>query len=140
MSPLSTTRVIHRDFSAHHQPVAEGTMTATCRVERPAIGTHWDPVTESTVPNPPDVLISSSICKVQEYMRAAGKDQVGQQVVERRYRVSLPADVAPIDVKCHVVFLASSDAALATRTFYVDDVQYATERFERVLICLDNLG
>ena len=137
--PFPSTRVIHRDFSAHHQRVANGTMTATCRVEKPGIGTTWDPTTESTVPAAPTVIVASSICRVQQYMRAVAKDQAGQLVTERRYRVSLPADVAAVEVKSHVVFTASTDAALVGRTFYVDDVQYASERFERDLICLDNL-
>lgn len=137
--PFPSTRVIHRDFSTHHQPVAEGAMTAVCRVERPGIGTTWNPTTESTVPATPVVIIASSPCRVQQYMRATAKDQAGQLVTERRYRVSLPADVAAVDVKSHVVFTASTDVALVGRTFFVDDVQYASERFERDLICLDNL-
>lgn len=138
--PFPSTRVFHRDFSTHHQPVANGRMTATCRVEKPGIGTTWDSTTESTVPAAPTVIIASSICAVQEYMRAKAADQAGQVVTERRYRVSLPADVPKIEVKSHVVILtATGDANMVGRTFYIDDVLFGSERFERDLICLDNL-
>ena len=68
--PFPSTRVIHRDFSAHHQPVAEGRMTATCRVEKPGIGTTWESVHESTVPAAPTVIIANSICSIQQIGRA----------------------------------------------------------------------
>jgi hypothetical protein len=117
-------------------------MTATCRVETPGIGPPgWDPVTESTIPNPPAIVIPSPcVCRVQAFMRAKAAPQAGQTVAERAYRVSLPAGSPLVDVNCHVVIEAAKDAAMVGTTLYIEDVQYGSEVFQRDLVCTANLG
>jgi hypothetical protein len=74
-------------------------------------------------------------------MRAVSAPQAGQQVTERRYRVSLPAGSAPVDVNCQVVLeAAANDPDMVGVRLYVTDVQYGSERFQRDLVCSDNLG
>lgn len=115
-------------------------MTAVCRIEDPGVGTTWDPMTESTIPAAPTVIIDDCPCRVQEIDSATSVTQAGQQVTERRYLVTLPADVPQIDEGAHVVITAAdNDARLVNHRLRVADVQYGSERFERDLICLDNM-
>lgn len=138
--PFASTRVIHADWSQHHQPVAEGTFTAVCRIENPGVGTSWDSDTESTIPNPPTVIADDVPCRVQSLMQATAVQQAGQQVSERRYLIPVPADTPEVPEGAHVVITAApNDLPMVGRRFYVADVQYGSERFERDLVCTDNL-
>lgn len=141
MPPLASGRVIHARWSEHHQPTAQGTMTATCRVVRPGIGTAWDPVTESTIPNPPTVVVASGPCRVQAFMQATTSPVAGQQVTQRRYRVSLPAAAPTADTECRILIeTCPADTALAGSTLFIEDVVTASERFQRDYVANLNLG
>jgi len=139
--PFSTTRVIHADWSKHHQPVAEGAMTAVCRIETPGVGPgSTDPGTESKIPAAPIVIIDDCPCRIQEIDSATEATQAGQQVTERRYLIPVPADVPDVPEGAHIVITAAdNDAHLVGRRLQVTDVQYGSERFERDLIATDNL-
>lgn len=117
-------------------------MTAVCRIETPGVGTTWDPVTESTVPAAPTVIVDDCPCRVQEIDSATEATQAGQQVTERRYLIPVPADVPDVPEGAHVVIIAAANDApmvVMGRRFFVKDVQYGSERFERDLICSMNL-
>ncbi|WP_162529254.1 DUF6093 family protein [Segeticoccus rhizosphaerae] len=140
--PFTSTRVIHPNWSTHHQATAQGGMTATCRIEVPGVGTTWDEVNEETIPAPATVIAPSGTpCRVQEIDSATNATQAAQDVSVRRYLVAVPAGVRTAEQGAHVVIEAcSNDARLVGRHLFIVDVQSASERFERDYVCTDNLG
>ena len=48
---------------------------------------------------------------------------------------------AQLQVNCVVVIeVATKDPALVEHVLRIDDIQYGSERFQRDLVCTDNLG
>jgi len=118
-------------------------MTATCRIVRPTTGTSWDPVTESTIPNPPTTVVPTGTrCRVQAFTRRGQPAaQAGQTVAEGTYLVALPASAPAVDVECRVIIeTCPADTALVDATLFIEDVQHGSERFQQDLACTINLG
>jgi len=94
--PLSNTQVISTRFEAHHAPVANAVMTATCTVTRQTAATGYDDITgRSTYPAATTVYTGQ--CRVQ---RASTRRLIAPEVGERHlpqrpYQVSMPL-TAPV--------------------------------------------
>ena len=140
--PFTTTQVIPDDWSAHHQSVATGGMTAACTIADPSRETvpPFDPET-GTQPAPVPFAVYDGPCRVQEVDSATSAMQAGQDVTARRYLVAIQADADRIEQGWPVTITAArNDAHLVGQTLYVADVQSGSERFERDLICTANQG
>lgn len=142
MSPLSTTAVFPPDWQAHHAPVAEGRMTATCELHDPSQPPVdvYDPETMQTTSTPAPAAWTGP-CAVQAL--AAGRtgmvDAAGETVTSPPYLVGLPV-AAPTTVdEGWVVKVTANpdDTGLVGRRLTVRQVVYGTQRFQRDLFCED---
>lgn len=140
--PLPGTKVIHRDFSTHHMPTAEGTMTSTCTITRASatVGTMNDTTGDVTITA--GVTIATDIvCRVQaEPASMRTQPSGGQEVTQRLYAVSVPADTALVLVDDRVTITTAVDPLLVGRVLRVVDVQYGSEGWQNDLVCKDDLG
>jgi len=138
VSPLPGTRVIPADWSAHHRPVANGTMTADCEILRTTSGPV--PYGETADPAAP---IWTGTCRVQQTQRGRPYLAVDQPSEIRHYLVTLPIEGMP-DLRAGeggdiVRVTASSDPHLAGRLLRIVDVQHGALMWERDVLCDDNL-
>jgi hypothetical protein len=134
--PFERTRVIHQDWSAHHQPVAEGAMTCTVEVQGPHAGAGgFNGTTGRQTPGARPTLYRGP-ARVQATFRPADAEQAEQANEARRYLVAITADAPDIPYAALVrVTAAPADALLVGRYLYVEDVTFSNERFQRDLVC-----
>lgn len=141
VSPLPNTRVVHQNWSKHHQPAAEGGMTGVCSLFDPHVGpapyplpAGWDGL---------QLLASGKACRVQVLNNSKSAVSAEQPVGTRQYLVALPINgLPPISAGeggTVIKLTACKDPGLVGRVLRVLDVQHGTEVFERDLICVDNL-
>lgn len=135
MSPLPSTAVIHPDWSAHHQPIAQGAMTAQCTITEPGAGGTFDPVTGYTTPATP-VTLYSGPCRVQGTFRPAGVVATDQETATRRYLVAVPAAVTGVEEQMTVTITDAPKAPqMLGRVLVIQAIEYANEQFELDLLC-----
>lgn len=136
MPPLPSTRVIHDRWSEHHQPTAQGAMTAACVITEAGTGTPtFDPSTGYTTPATP-VQRYAGPCRVQGTFRPASVVATDQATATRRYLVAIPASTAGIEQRMTVKITAAPKAPqLVGRFLTVQAVEYANEQFELDLLC-----
>lgn len=140
--PLPGTRVIHRDFSPHHEPVAESAMTSTVTItRRPTTAGTLNPAT-GAVTNPPTVLYTDLVARVQSTGGTFTRQGLsGDQVVTQApYLVQLPSDTTGLLVDDLVTVTAATDQNLTGRTLRVTEITYGSEGFTLDLLCKDDLG
>lgn len=140
--PFPGTTVIPAGWAAHHKPVTEGAMGATCRITTGGAG-GWDPINGNT-PGTPTVLYAGK-CRVQaQATTPTTGDAAGQLVTQHAYLVAITADspVVPAGdagAKVEIVTVdANGDAALVGRILTVSDARYSSLRWERDLTCIDD--
>jgi len=139
--PLDGSRVIPVGWSAHHQPVAEGTMTGACTIRDPdaTVVGEFDPET-GTYPRTPAGPYYTDVCRAQQQKQPQVATTGEQRVSTHDYLVTVPASVTAVKLGHLVKVTAAEDASLIGRVLQVTDVQRGTEIWERDLICIDYLG
>ncbi|PYG00165.1 hypothetical protein SAMN05216184_104104 [Georgenia satyanarayanai] len=139
--PFPSTRVIHPDWSAHHQPVATGTLTGRCTITAPtaAAAGGWDPQTGPTTPADPGpgAQVHVGAFRAQALTtREQSRDAAGQDVSPRAYLFAVAADAAETPVGARVrVDECPDDPQLVGKVLTVTGVTHASHRFERDLYC-----
>lgn len=148
MSPFAGTRVVHPDWSRHHQPVATGGMNASCVITDPArtIPGAWDDDLGQYGPSTPFVVLPTDtseedgwLCRVQALNNDQDTEQAGQDSTVRAYLVQLDdpglATLPDIEVGYLVQIVACrNDPHLVGLALAVRDVQHGSERFTRDVI------
>jgi len=139
------TRVIPKNWERDHAPVAAKTMTGVCSIYPAPEANTQQPVMAADLSwTVPDVtpLYADVACRVQHHTGTTNpQDQGGQGVMTSEYLVTLPYGLVGIGVRSVVVFTGGSDPdLLATPALYVRDPMVGTLRFERDLICVDDLA
>lgn len=139
--PLAGHTPIHGRWSEHHRPVASGTQTATCAITRPAGGEGtvddggvWHPPAATTVYTGP-CRVSPRSARSGVIWHVAGD----QKVAEYDYIVAIEWDAANVIENDAITFTASVDVLLVRKQFLVAGVSYASEQWERILLCRENL-
>jgi len=136
--PLPGTRVFHRDWEAHHRPVAEGAQTATGIIRRySSTGVHND-TTGTTEYPPPTVVYGVDGAAPMRVVRdgvETTREIGGRQVVVRNYIVALPASAPEIRVNDEVVVATAGDARLPGEPLWVHDVRFGSQIWQRDLVC-----
>lgn len=95
MCPIPGSRVIPAKWSAHHRPVAVGTMTGRADVLKTVERT-------SILDDGGEAVIAQGVpCRVQQLNRAENGATPGQEAHTREYLVTLPADT-PVDFQAGV--------------------------------------
>lgn len=136
--PFPSTTVIHPDWSAHHQPTAQGAMTGGCIITTPGTGAGTrDPDTGYTTPAGP-TTVYDGVCRVQGDFRPTPVVDTDQQTANRRYLVAIPAATTGVEEQMTVKVTSAPHAPqLAGRTLTIQALEYATEEFELDLICVE---
>jgi hypothetical protein len=115
-------------------------MTATCTIRHPGGTRVFDAATGLTTTTPL-IPFYSGVCRVQALAVGDNRaDVAGQQVSSAGYLITVPWSVDEAEVDDLVTVTASGDGSLTGRTLTVTTVQRGSLRFERDLICLDDLG
>jgi hypothetical protein len=139
--PLPHTRVIHKDFSTHHRPTAEGGMTAkgTLRAPDSAASAVFDEALGySTYP---DVTPGREWALRVQRANAAAEPHPGAErsTVDREYLVALPVEAPEVAVFWLITITeCDDDPALVDRVLRVKEVRYESPRWQRNLICLEH--
>jgi hypothetical protein len=134
------TPVIDAGWEDQHRPVAEKTMTATCTIRHPG-GTKVFDTTTGLTTTTPLIPFYIGVCRVQALAVGDNRaDVAGQQVSSAGYLITVPWSVDEVAVDDQVTVTGSSDGSLTGLTLTVTTVQRGSLRFERDLICLDDLG
>lgn len=136
MSPFPTTRVIHPRWSEHHQPVAEGGMTAQIEFTKPGTGSGTRNDADGSYTPPTRPVVWAGRCRVQADFRPRPQDLADQSTSVQRYLVAIPASATGVKyahqgriTKC------DNDPASVGRVLFVESITIASERFERDLVC-----
>lgn len=140
MSPLPATRVIHKNFSAHHQPTAESAMTATGTIaRRPTHGTMNPTTGAVTYPNA-TVIAANSPARIQAAPGLLRPRLAGDELITGHdYLVQVPTSVTGVRVDDWFTVETAHDSDLVGRDLRVLDVTYGSEGFTLDLICRDEL-
>lgn len=139
------TRVIPTHWERDHAPVVEKTLTGVCSIYPAPEAGGAEPVMAPdlswTVPDV-DPLYADVPCRVQHHTGSTNpQDQAGQGVMTSEYLVVVPYALDGITARCVVIFTASNDPDLnTTPALYVRDPLVGTLRFERDLMCVDDLS
>lgn len=138
--PRPGTDVIPAGWEAHHQPVADATMTAQCAITRQATGAipgaAYNPATGRTA-YPAPVTVYTGRCRVQRADVLATPQPVGERpVTVRRYTVSIPlGGDTPIQVNDVVEVTAATDPDLVGTLLRVTDVRGGSLVWQRDMQC-----
>lgn len=145
MCPLQSASVIHPDWSAHHQPVAAGTLTGKCTITIPGSAGGWDPEHGPTPGTPGQTLHTGPFRAQALTAHNQARDAAGQAVTIRNYLVVVEADaptapdtdpdeVPDIPTGARItVDECPDDPRLVGKVLTVTGVTYASHRFERDL-------
>lgn len=138
--PLPKTKVIPSGWSAHHRPVANGTMTAKIRFTRITDGPAPWPPPETPTPVP---VLWEGICRLQELKRTNNAVAAEQPVYLRDYLVTVPITGTPKFVAGERGDLGEviecEDPQFLGRKIRVTDIQHGSLMWERDLVCVDDL-
>lgn len=131
--PLIGAQIFHPRWNDHHRPTATASMDAACIITRPAgTGTTG---TDGTFTPDPGTAIYTGVCRVvplaQEQIALVGETQE----THRRYQVGIRYDAPEILLGDLVDITMSGDAGLVAKKLRVTDVAYASEQWQRDMIC-----
>jgi hypothetical protein len=138
MSPFPSTRVIHGRWSEHHQGASASGMTCRVRITIPGEGdgTFDESAGKTTTPN--DQLLWDCPARIAAEFRARDADLAEQSTTTQRYDVAVPASVDAVPYAATVlVYEAPNDPSMVGRRLFVESTYFASERFERVMVCLE---
>lgn len=130
--PLPGTRVIPIDWSEHHRPTAELTMTSECEItRRSGSGTTG---TDGTWMPPATTVIYSGICRVvRESSEELNPIQGERRLTTRQYDVQIKVDAGVILIG-DVLTITSGNAQVLGKSFRVESVDVASEEWSQDLI------
>ncbi|MFI6296854.1 DUF6093 family protein [Nonomuraea sp. NPDC050790] len=137
--PLSGHTPIHPRWSEHHRPVATGTQTGTCTIRRPGTGDGTqDP--DGTWHPPAPTVVYAGPCRITPQTDDARYVVSGERrVTTRGYEVAIEWDAAEILEGDHLTVDTARDPRLPDTELRVMDVRMASEQWERVLVCEQDL-
>ncbi|RCK68271.1 hypothetical protein DT076_16615 [Desertihabitans brevis] len=135
-------QVIPDGWEAHHTPTAAGQATGRGRLVRrgdlvfdPATNTQthtWEQVWPADAEDTP--------IRVQQLNRTRTDDVADQEITDHDYRVMFPRGCDAAEVGLYVEVTAASDGQLVGQRLRVTDVLLGTLRWQRDLICTDDVG
>lgn len=141
--PRPGLHVIPPTWEQHHKLTVDGTRTATVEIwSGPEDGRDWvyDPATKTSVRDH-GTLLAGGTARIQRLLTEDTQPAGEQNVTTRRYLVTLDRNISDhLTTDARVKVLTSGDPILEGRYLSVLDIQGGSLRFERDLICLDNLG
>lgn len=134
--------VVPNYWEEYHEPVAAGTRTIAVDIYAgPAPGEpnqNWDPVARVDRPNHGTWLYQTS-ARIQRLITGQEEPAGGREATSQRYLVTLHRDRAP-SLLNRIRVIPGGDPLLDGKYLSIIDVQGGSLRWERDLICLDNLG
>lgn len=130
--PLPNTRVIPKNWAAHHQPVAAGTETAAGQVCRISTGPPPYPKPEGWTG---ETVIHEAMFNVQPLQREGGGTPGEQPTTERQYTIS----TSVIDAPAFRAGERGDVIHVLGRQFRISSIMFGTELWEIAFICTDNL-
>ncbi|MER6575825.1 DUF6093 family protein [Nonomuraea sp. NPDC001023] len=141
MSPLAGSAPIHPRWSEHHRPTATGTQTATCTITRTGAGEGTTDA-DGTWHPPAAATIYSGSCRVSSRSARSGviwHVTGDEKIAEYDYIVAVEWDAAEVLEHDMVEFDSAADPLLPGKELVVIGVAYASEQWERILMCRANL-
>ncbi|MBP2704402.1 hypothetical protein JOL79_11315 [Microbispora sp. RL4-1S] len=135
--PFAGHTPIHPRWSEHHRPTSTGLQTARCQITRTTAGgatdanNVWHPAAPATVYTGP--------CRVGSAPTASPAIMGDRQVSTTVHTVAIEWDAAEVLEGDIVTLLEASVPGLAGRRFRVTNARYASEGWERILACTDDL-
>lgn len=140
--PLPSARVIHRDFSPHHEGTAESAMTSTGTITRRATSPGTLNTATGTVTAAADTVIAATLpARIQAAPGVLRPGLSGGQVItQHAYLVQVPSATRGVRVDDWFTVTASNDPNLTGRVLRITDVTYGSEGFTLDLECKDDLG
>ena len=141
------TKVIPDSWGASHAPVVEGWLTATVSLRAPGGTSVWDEGLGRTVVTPNAPFATEVPARIRPIGAGGGPGQeaVDIKVQVAGYLVSLPLEADGVDEvvvdgesNTLVDVTASEDALLTGTSLRVEDIERASLRFERTLLCVLN--
>lgn len=137
--PLPNTHVIGPGWSAHHQPTAKATMTATVTITRVPQGPGTLDTSTGVVTRTATTVASGVPCRVQQLNTARRQHVAEQLITHRDYQVSVPSGTPRARIGDQVLFASPVDDYLNGRTMTVVDVTTGSETWQDDLVCRDDL-
>lgn len=125
--------VIPTGWAAHHQPVAESTMTGYCRIYAPDTQVY-DPNQRMDVPSF-GLIRWEGMARVQQHNFESTYRIGAMEVRSRAYLLAVPANVNNVNIYDVARFEAAGDGALIE--MLIVSVMKGSERFQRDMIALD---
>lgn len=133
--PLPATRVIPDGWETHHQPVAEGQMTAEGTVTRQADATGFDEASGRSV-YPSATPVYTGPMRVQASQRLGSQQTMGDRLVPiKRYQVAIPVGTAAVLVNDVVTVTAATDPEQVGLTLIVIEVTGGSLLWQHDLVC-----
>lgn len=145
--PFPNTRVIPKDWSAHHAPVLASSANATCFFYDPdKTQTDWDPETGEVGTTTYHYVAGNADnplrCRVVAQQGANPTEQADQLSTERPYLVqvvdALLGDFLVQERHEVRIVSADNDPRLVGKSLRVESVQMGSERFMRDVWCVFN--
>lgn len=138
------TAVIPTHWERDHAPVVEKTLTGVCSIYPPPGQGGAEPVMAADLSwEVPDIdpLYTDVPCRVQHHTGSTRpSEQAGQSVMLSEYLVVVPYACDGIPARAVVVFTGGDPDLLTTPALYVRDPLLGTLRWERDLLCVDDLS
>lgn len=139
--PRAGLALIPDGFEQLGAQVADGSHTASVELwSGPADGDPEWVYAGGTETRNHGSLLTSATARVQRLLSEAEQAAGEQDVTTRRYLLGLSLDLAEITLRARVKVVDSGDAQLNGRYLSVVDILGGSLRFERHLVCIDNLG
>lgn len=133
MSPLPGTSSVHPDWSAHHAPVPDHSLTGLLTIRSPETGGGWDPIDGPSAGSPGDLLHEGPFW-AQSLSDAANLEAAGQPVRIQRYRIRLSSGTGSFPGGSVIrVQECPDDAELEGKRLTVLWSDLVSRRFERTL-------
>jgi hypothetical protein len=121
MPPLNNSRVIHRDWEAHHAPVSESAMTATVAVTRGGTGVFSETLRRTVYADA--VMVWSGPARVTPAINSMGRHEpiVGDQAKPLKFfQVAAPLDAPRFLVGDFIEILTATDTDFAGRRLQIN--------------------
>lgn len=134
--PRPGTRVIPAEWSQHHRPTVEKTMTATVDLRRPTDATTFDETAGKSVYVDPAILWSGP-ARLQRIARRGGEKEIGDRfAIVQTYQVSLPQDAPAAQIDDQIAVITSGDDNLLNSLLLrVREVRGGSLIWSRDLMC-----
>lgn len=133
--PLPGTRVIPDGWEAHHQPTAEGQMTAAGTFTRQADAASFDEVAGRSVYPAPTTVYAGPL-RFQASQRLGAQRTIGDRTEPiKRYQVGVPISAGVIQVNDVCTITAATDTAMVGRKLIVMEIPGGSLLWQQDLVC-----